>query len=269
MNYYDRIQQSIDFIEANLVQPLTPQIVSRAIYSSLPHFYRVFTAMTGFSVKEYIRKRRLSCAAHELFASDRKIIEIALKYRYNSRQFRKSHKEQELFEPLNIFKQRLDYSALHIDIPRLITVNSFPIIGTELRAALRDGREAEEIPAFWERFRDGAVTSRIPAVNPEVFYGVYQDWNEVDALSLITCYEVAPGARPGKGLVSLTVPGAKYAVFSARGPVPDALVATWRYIYGEWFPQTSYERVKALDFERYDHFADPADAAVDIYIPVK
>lgn len=287
MDYYDRIRQSVEFIEANLESPLTPERVSREIYSSLPHFYRIFTAMTGYSVKEYIRKRRLSCAAHDLLSTKQKIIDIALKFQYTSPEcfsrafrrtygvnpadYRRTRKEQELFEKIDIYINKIDYSGAYAGEPRFVTAKSFKIIGPELRAAFQDGQEAKKIPLFWERFFNNRTAANIPSkIDSQIFYGVYKDWNEIDALSLIACYEVEKTAKPPKGMVLAEIPPSKYAVFTTKGPLPDCLVATWRYIYGEWFPKTCYERVKGFDFERYDsRVSDTRASEVEIFIPVK
>lgn len=67
-----------------------------------------------------------------------------------------------------------------------------------------------------------------------------------------------------------TVPAAKYAVFTAKGPVPQAIQDTWRYIYSSWLPKSGCERAETEDFELYDERCTHDEGAeVDIYIPIK
>jgi len=95
MNYYERIQRSIEFIEDNLADDLDVHAAAAEACMSISCFYRMFLAITGCSVKEYIRLRRLSCAAQDLKRDhSQKIIDLAVKYGFSgsdsfSRAFRK------------------------------------------------------------------------------------------------------------------------------------------------------------------------------------
>ncbi len=66
MDYYKRIQHSIEFIEENLQNNISIKDISSESCFSAFHFQRLFQAITGFSVQEYIRNRRLSEAARLL-----------------------------------------------------------------------------------------------------------------------------------------------------------------------------------------------------------
>ena len=78
------LNNTIEYIERNLDATLDIDELSKVAYSSRYHFQRVFQALTGFTVTEYIRNRRLTLAAEELVATDKKVIDIALKYDYES-----------------------------------------------------------------------------------------------------------------------------------------------------------------------------------------
>lgn len=84
MNYYERVQNSIDYIEENLKSELLLEPVASKAYMSLANFYRLFYALTGHSVKDYIRRRRLSNASVELLEKDLKIIDVSLEYQFES-----------------------------------------------------------------------------------------------------------------------------------------------------------------------------------------
>ncbi|BBI34290.1 AraC family transcriptional regulator [Cohnella abietis] len=86
MNYYDKIIKTIDFIEIHLKEDLSPNNLAEQAFFSVTHFYRIFRGMVGESVKEYIRKRRLSQSAIELLASEKRIIEIAMEYGFDSQE---------------------------------------------------------------------------------------------------------------------------------------------------------------------------------------
>lgn len=84
MNYYERVQRSIDFIEENLCSELPLDTVASKAYMSIANFYRLFYAFTGHSIKDYIRRRRLNTASLELRENTAKIIDISLKYQFGS-----------------------------------------------------------------------------------------------------------------------------------------------------------------------------------------
>lgn len=84
MNYYQRIQKAIDFIEDNLEQTITIEICAKKAYMSISGFYRIFLSVVGYTVKEYIRMRRLTVAYNDLLQTDENVLSIAIKYEYNS-----------------------------------------------------------------------------------------------------------------------------------------------------------------------------------------
>lgn len=78
------LRQAIDYVEENLQGDIKIDDVARAAMSSKYHFQRMFHVLTGFTVSEYIRNHRLTLAAEELAATDSKVIDMALKYGYES-----------------------------------------------------------------------------------------------------------------------------------------------------------------------------------------
>lgn len=84
MDWIIGLQRAIDYIEAHLTEPIDYEAVAAQSFSSSYHFQRVFSILCGFTVGEYIRCRRLSLAGTELAASDAKVIDVALKYGYES-----------------------------------------------------------------------------------------------------------------------------------------------------------------------------------------
>ena len=96
MDWIIGLQKAIDYIEDNLTEKIDYETVAAQSFSSSYHFQRVFSILCGFTVGEYIRNRRLSLAGAELAKSDAKVIDVALKYGYESpdsfaKAFRKFH----------------------------------------------------------------------------------------------------------------------------------------------------------------------------------
>ena len=78
------LQRAIDYIDENLCDELEISKIAARAYLSQFYFQRVFNAVCGMTVGEYIRNRRLSLAGEELSRSSIKVIDIALKYGYDS-----------------------------------------------------------------------------------------------------------------------------------------------------------------------------------------
>ena len=84
MDWITGIQKAIDYIEANLTEEIDYEKVAAESFSSSYHFQRVFSILCGYTLGEYIRLRRLSLAGVELANGKDKVIDIALKYGYDS-----------------------------------------------------------------------------------------------------------------------------------------------------------------------------------------
>lgn len=84
MDWLDRFNAAIDYIENNLDGEIDYASLARAAWCSEFHFSRMFSSITGISLSEYIRRRRLTKAAFDIRTSNDRIIDIALKYGYDS-----------------------------------------------------------------------------------------------------------------------------------------------------------------------------------------
>lgn len=84
MDWIMGIQQAIDYIEDNLTETIDYEEVAKKCYSSSYHFQRVYSILCGFTLGEYIRNRRLTLAGRELATTNAKVIDVALKYGYES-----------------------------------------------------------------------------------------------------------------------------------------------------------------------------------------
>ena len=96
MKWIEAIQKSIQYIEEHLLEPITVNQIAAQANMSAFHFQRIFALMTDATVAEYIRRRRLTLAAHELLQGERKIMDLAMKYGYDtpesfSKAFRRQH----------------------------------------------------------------------------------------------------------------------------------------------------------------------------------
>ena len=83
MHWINRMNRTLEYVESHICD-FDPNVISRIMACPYSVFLRTFAPITGISFSEYVRRRRLSCAAHELCNSPERIIDIALKYGYAS-----------------------------------------------------------------------------------------------------------------------------------------------------------------------------------------
>ncbi|NLM50188.1 MAG: helix-turn-helix transcriptional regulator, partial [Clostridiaceae bacterium] len=84
MDFLRRMNDALGYIEEHLTEEIDYSEIAKIAYCSEYHFKRMFSFLAGISLSEYIRRRRLTLAALDLKNNDLRIIDIAVKYGYNS-----------------------------------------------------------------------------------------------------------------------------------------------------------------------------------------
>lgn len=270
MDWITGIQRAIDYIEANLTQEIDYEEAAKQAYSSFFHFQRVFSILCGYTVGDYVRMRRLSLAAEELGHTDRKIIDIALKYGYDSpesfsRAFVRFHAvtpsaarhgaNVKSFSRLSV-KLILD-GGNFMDY-RVEKKDSIKLICKKKHVAKPQGYTATaDISAFWgECTADGTMERLMRYARFDNFHGI---------LGICFSNEMSGGGFPyGIGaeyngekidkteFELVEIPARTYAVFTCQGKMPDAFKETYKKILSEFFPQcTAYEYGNGIELEVY------------------
>ncbi len=288
MDYRICIQNSIDYIEEHLQESMTVEELARIAGFSPYHYYRVFNAYVGLPIMEYIRRRRLAYAASELTGGKR-IIDIAMDYGFDThngfaKAFRKVygcspenyriHVSGQIPKKVNLLLlTQYNLTGGVIVEPKIVMKPAAKIAGYELKTTCRDGKNFQEIPAFW-----GSMTQEQFAVLHKKLHNVHQ--NELGVcfppdsttgdFSYVIAAEVSDYEGVPPGMFRSELPEATYAVFTVppvEGPGPEfsaAIQGTWKYIYGTWFPDSGYEFAEGkVDYELYGE-----GWKVEIYIPI-
>ncbi|MCL2254986.1 MAG: AraC family transcriptional regulator [Lachnospiraceae bacterium] len=152
MEWIQTITKAVDYIENNLSNDINIEDVSSHIFMSSSNFQRIFSSVTGITIGEYIRNRRLSLSGQDLL-TDTKVIDIAMRYQYNtsesfSKAFTRFHgippslaqKQSDMlkfFHPftINIFIQGGFNMAKEIIVPTIRgEFNNFEITGNKVIA---------------------------------------------------------------------------------------------------------------------------------------
>jgi AraC family transcriptional regulator len=294
MDYFERVQKAVDFMESHLTEEFTLEEVAGQVYCSLFHFHRIFQEVVGDSMKEYIRIRRLSLAGKEIVETDVKVIDLALKYGYETPEaFTKAFKKLNGISPsackkrkgsyvfrekasVQIYKTQILKGGLTMNY-KIVEKDAFQVIGRDLRVCTENGQQYSAIPQLWKDCGESGVfqtfESMPNSINQQqmVMLGICMECDGASNFTYVIGVEVANIDTIPDGMVAKMIPGQKYAVFTAKGKCPEAIQETWKNIYGKWFPASGHERADGPDFEWYDQRSEVNDenCEVDIYIPIK
>ncbi|TGG92876.1 AraC family transcriptional regulator [Natronospirillum operosum] len=194
MDYIEKIERAIQYMEQNLTQPITVQDVSEQIFSSKWHFQRIFRSMTGSSLYSYIRRRRLSEAARELLTTRHKVIDVAFKYQYETpesflREFKREfgavpsdyrRLNQHLhFDRINMATDsRRPYYEAHGITWQKVVRKEMHFVGRRYRTTMQQERSYTDIPAFWA---EATRSNRFDLIPSPLQYGtangIYTGWD--------------------------------------------------------------------------------------------
>lgn len=84
MEWIERLNSAVNYIEENIIENINLEEVSKIACCSTYHFQRMFAYIADIPLSEYIRRRRMSLAAVDLQSGNEKVIDISLKYGYDS-----------------------------------------------------------------------------------------------------------------------------------------------------------------------------------------
>ena len=272
MNWVETLNRAIDFIEDNLLDEITLPQIANHVYSSSAHLQRGFSSLAGITMGEYIRNRRLSLAGLELTHKDIKVIDVAVKYGYEtSDSFSKAFSRFHGIAPSTARVNSADlksYSRLAIKIVmeggsvldyRIEEREAFEVVVKTKRIEVEESNSTQ-IPAFWDEYFQLGL--------PDPTLGIC---GEISENPKSFCYGIGDFKKDGQvipeGFEVLQVPTNTWAVFTSKVGVEN-VQAMWRRIYSEWLPQAKYEILPSNDFEYYSNISDTLRAC-EIWLPVK
>ncbi|MFD2044260.1 GyrI-like domain-containing protein [Ornithinibacillus salinisoli] len=278
-----RLIDSIDYIERNLEYEIEIDQVAAVAHMSKFHFQRMFHILTGVTVAEYVRKRRLTIAAQELIQSNSKVIDVALKYGYEtpesfSKAFRRVHglspsTVKNKGQSLKAFPKLSFQIQIKGDVEmdyRIVERKAFRIMGKGIQVTTRDGENLRRIPEFWQETNTSQFGEELEkASGPMGVLGVCMEFDsQQDLFTYFIAVEKndeAPADWEEK-----VIPASTWAVFEAVGPLPGSIQKVWERIFSEWFPSTGYEHANAPEMEVYpiEGKVDDDDHRCEVWIPI-
>ncbi len=283
MEWTEAVREAVSYIESHITEEITMHDVAAHVNVSPFYFHKGFSILCGYSITEYIRKRRLALAGEELLSSDVTVTTLAMKYGYDSPDsFTKAFTRFHGYLPSAV---RRDKTMLKAFAPLQLTISlkggyamDYRITDKEAFTVLAvskvfDYENAKEgVPAFWQEHYasgGGKYVCGMFGINIDPQMG-----NEQFEYLIADVYN--PSAEIPEGVVVRTIPAFTWAVFPCKGALPQALQGVNEKIFSEWLPALhSYEFAAGYCVEMYDAPDKYPDGVNDenyyteIWLPVK
>lgn len=279
MDIISRLNRAVTYIENHLCEKIDMEEAAKIFCETADEFCRVFRVLTSMTVNEYIRKRRLTLAGIELQNTNSKIIDIALKYGYNSEDsFRRAFAAQHGANPSQVKNESCNVViyppvTFYIDIKgaekmkfKIIETDEMNLLGVTKKFDCNANERWSQENEMWAEDKVH-IPEKICDGYEGIWYGVWQNGN----------YSIARNVENAtkENLMPITIPKGKYAVFTSEKGVyaGDAFPQMHRQIFESWLETSPYSQKGDLEIEVYHLWSDRAERRAkryfELWIPVK
>ncbi len=283
MDMLESMNKAIDYIEEHLTKEIDMSVAAKTAGCSLEHLNRMFLSITDVTVTEYIRRRRMTLAAIDLQNTDMSILDIALKYGYQSPDsFGRAFKTQHSVTPSQARKYGVSLTAYGkitfiLSIKGVTAMNyrleekeAIRVVGVKKWFCSENGQQLKEIPKMWDEFSMEkeemldkiSMNHAMVGLCADMYDNGFDYW--IGTMSDQPCPE---------GFEEMKIPACTWAIFEAVGPMrptPNALQEIYGRIYSEWLPNSGYEHAQIPEIEYYPagDFND-MKYKCEVWIPIK
>ncbi len=283
MGWIEGISEAVSYIEENITEEITVNDVAKKAFMSPFYFQKGFSMLCGFTVGEYIRKRGLTLAGSELVSTDNKIIDIAIKYGYDSpdsftKAFTRFHgvtptsvrKDGAMIKSFAPLKIKFSLEGGYVMDYKIVEKDSFVVMGVSKMFKYEGA--AAEIPKFWSEYYQEEKKNQVCGM-----YGICIDESMgSDEFEYMIADSFNKAKDLPEGVITKTIPKYTWAIFPCKGAMPKSLQDVNNKIYSEWLPNCrDYEIAAGFNIEMYTDSADYSNGVKDenyyseIWIPVK
>ncbi|MBM9617406.1 AraC family transcriptional regulator [Streptomyces zhihengii] len=282
----ERLNQAMDHIESHLDQRIEVADLARIATTSEYHFRRLFSALAGMPLSEYVRRRRLTVAGAEVLAGDRTLLEIAVRYGYTSgeafaRAFRALHgtgpgevrRSGATLASQPRLSFRLTVEGSNTMRYRVVEKDAFRLAGRRARVPLvHEGMN----PAIGDFIRGlGRETiGRIEDLSDQEPRGIVAvsdklEESRAEGTELEYWHAAVTGGDVPDDMDTMPVPAGTWAVFESSGPFPHTLQYLWRDVFTQWFPSNPYRSRPGPELLCTRLSQDGTHADAELWIPVE
>ena len=272
-----QFNQTMNYLEQQLTGEVDMKRFQQLSGYSYPLFSRLFSILADMTLAEYLRNRRLSEAVTDLRESTEKVIDIALKYGYESADafsaaFKKFHgatpsevrngKSYRVFPRLQLSLKITGGKNMDIKIQKK---PAFIVAGVLLEAI-----DNSQCPSAWEQLYETHSFELLEGFGNGQSFGVCSDVKEGEIINYMAAYDVTDKVKAEElGLSIKEIPAAEYAIVPVKGAIPTSIHNAWKYVLEVFFPETGYRHSGAPDFEVYfEGDMSSQDYQMELWIPV-
>ncbi|WMM26208.1 helix-turn-helix domain-containing protein [Tissierella sp. MB52-C2] len=282
MSYIYSLEKAINYIESHLCDDIDLSSIAKEAGYSLYHFHRIFKSAVGDSLKDYIRKRRITEAAKDLVNTNMPIMDIGIKYGYESREafsrafekvygrnpseVRNSKLLYSIREPMNfnymLFKYKLMKEGL---IPLYKMLPERYVVGKRTKVKA-DGSNLQDIPLLWHKWnseKEGEKIIERKYADECMGICIFSDGDDFEYM---IGHEVNFTNYVPEDMEIYRLESLLYAIFRTLGPITESVQKTWDYIYSVWLIESEYEHAGIHDIEYY--YFNQGELTADLYVPV-
>lgn len=281
MQWLDRLNDALDYVEAQLSGKIDSEKAARIACCSEYHFIRMFSYIAGVPLSEYVRRRRMTLAAFDLQNTHLKVIDIAAKYGYESpTSFARAFSSVHGVSPSAARAQGSAlkaYSRMRFQITikgdvqmnyRFEQRDAFRIVGVSEHMKLNIEENFKRTPQIWAECFQSGMFEKICALDEGktgLVLGVSTCMNkDFDYYIAVQTDKDVP-----EGMSEYTVPAATWAVFECIGPMPAAIQTLQKQIVTDWLPSSGYEYADGPDIEAYTAGdTQSPDYRSEVWLPV-
>jgi len=263
MDWINKLNEAINYIEENLDKEVSYDIISSIAGCSVYNFQRMFSYIADKPLSEYIRCRRLTMAAFDLLNTTERIIDISLKYGYESQDsFTRAFKKFHGVLPSAVRNDTVQLKScpkisFQISIKGENHMNyqieqwpAFKVMGISQK--VKTSKAFEEVPKIWAKAWESGTMQKLienyPDYRPAGFLGIAQggQWGEAEEMEYIiavTNFVDVPNCThisAIEGMEEFSYPSATWAIFEANGELPEATQRVYKQFYTEWLPNSGY-----------------------------
>lgn len=282
----ERLNRAMEHIERRLGQDLDVAELARVAGTSEYHLRRMFSALAGIPLSEYIRRRRLTLAGADVLAGRETLLDIAVRYGYGSgeafaRAFRAMHgigpgearRTGAALSSQSRMSFRLTVEGSSSMRYRVVDKAAFTVVGFRTRVPLVHTGPNQAIVDF-VRGTDPRALERLEKLSDQEPHGIVavcdgMDPSRAEGTELDYHHGVITSAAPPEGTTTLAVPAGTWAVFTTSGPVPRAIQELWRDVFTEWFPSNPYRTRTGPEILRTRLSPDRTEADAELWLPVE
>jgi len=288
MDSLSSMNNAMAYIEEHITEEINYSDISEIAFCSEYHFKRMFSFLSGVSLSEYIRRRRMTLAALDLRDRDLRIIDVAVKYGYNSadsfsRAFHSMHgilpsEARSDSAKLKAFPRmtfQLSIKGGDEMNYRIVEKESFNLVGFKKRVPMIFKGVNTEIAKMTDLLTPEAIRQlkSISDIEPKGIISASTNFSEgrMDEKGELDHYiGVATSSKETFGFDVLPVDAGTWAVFESIGPFPETLQNVWGRIYSEWFPSSGYEAAEGPELLWHESpDTENPEYRSEIWIPVK